>query len=152
MIAKLTCDQVAEIWPVIKDGLQEDLELPILGKHKYRETNILESLLSGAMEAWTMYDKEEETETINLYTIVLASIYTDPCTRNKTFFVFSMLWYRDATREALLELKDTLIKYAKSKNCHTMSSATNRKELVQFASQMGIDTSFTLLHIDLEKE
>jgi len=152
MISKLTCDQVAEIWPVIKDGLQEDLELPIMGRHKYRETNILESLLSGAMEAWTMYDKDEDEETVKLYNIVLASVYTDPCTKNRTLYVFSVLWYRDAPREYLLELKDALIKYAKSKNCHTMSSMTNKKELVQFASQMGIDTSFTLLHIDLEKE
>lgn len=152
MITKLTCDQVAEIWPVIKEGLEEDLELPILGKHRYRETNIFESLLAGSVEAWAMYDKEEDEETIRLYTITLASIYTDPCTKNRNFFIFSILWYRDAPKEYLLELKEALTKYAKSKNCHTMSSATNRKELVELAGQMGVDNSFTLLHIDLEKE
>lgn len=152
MIAKLTCNQIAEIWPVIKDGLQKDLDLPILGKHKYRETNILESLLSGAMEAWTSYEKEEDEETISLYTISLTSIYTDPCTKNRTFYIFSVLWYKDPPKEYLLELRRALIEYAKSKDCHTMASATNRKELVEMASKMGVDTSFTLLHMDLEKE
>ena len=152
MIAKLTCDQVADIWPVIKEGLQNDLRLPILGKHKYRETNILESLLSGAMEAWTSYEEDEEEESITLYTISLASIYTDPCTKNRTFYIFSVLWYRDPPKEYLLESKRALTEYAKSKNCHTMASATNRKELVEMASKMGADTSFTLLYIDLEKE
>ena len=152
MIAKLTCDQVAEIWPVIRSGLQNDLELSIFGRHKYRETNILESLLSGSMEAWTSYEKEEDEETIILYTISLTSIYTDPCTKNRSFYIFSVLWYRDPPKEYLLESKRALTEYAKSKNCHTMSSATNRTELVEMASKMGVDTSFTLLYIDLEKE
>ena len=152
MISKLTCDQVAEIWPVIKDGLQNDLELPIFGRHKYRETNILESLLSGSMEAWASYEKDEEEESIILYTISLTSIYADPCTKNRTFHIFSVLWYRDPPKEYLLESKRALTEYAESKNCHTMSSATNRTELVEMASKMGVDTSFTLLYIDLEKE
>ena len=102
MISKLTCDQVAGLWPVIKDGLQSDLEFPILGRHKYRETNILESLLTGSMEAWTSYERDEEEGAILLYTISLTSVYTDPCTRNRTFYIFSILWYRDSPKEYLL--------------------------------------------------
>jgi len=152
MIAKLTCDQIADLWPMIKEGLQQDLYLPTLGRHKYRESNVLESLLTGALEAWTSYDKDEESETILLYMIALTAVYTDPVTKNKALYVFSVLWYRDAPKETLMELKTALVKYAKGKNCHTMSSMTNRPELVELAKSIGIDTSFTLLWMDLEKE
>lgn len=152
MIAKLTCDQIAELWPIIKEGLQEDLQLPTLGRHRYRESNILESLLTGAMEAWTAYDKDEENETVLLYMIALTAVYTDGVTKNKSLYVFSVLWYRDPPKENIMELRNALVKYAKGKNCHTVSSITNRPELVELAKGVGVDTSFTLLWMDLEKE
>jgi hypothetical protein len=152
MIAKLTCDQIAEIWPIIKEGIQVDLQLPTLGRHKYRESNVLESLLAGTMNAWTAYEWDEDNESVHLYMIALTSIYTDPVTKNKCMYIFSILWFRDPPKEVMMELRNGLVKYAKEKNCHTLSSMTNRPELVQLAKSMDIDTSFNMLIMDLEKE
>lgn len=152
MIAKLTCNQIAEIWPIIREGLQKDLQLPTLGRHKRRESNILESLLAGAMEAWTVYEWAEDEETVHLYMIALTAVYTDAVTKNRSLHIFSVIWYRDSPKEIIMELRAALVKYAKGKSCHTISSITNRAELVELARNIGIDTSFTLLWMDLGEQ
>lgn len=151
MINKLTYDQVANLWDLIKEGIEKTVPYPIIGRHRYRESNILTSLLSGAMECWMLYEKDEENETIILYSISLTTVYTDECTGNRALNLFAHLVYRDIPPNMWQEIFEAVKKYAKSRKCHSLVSATDRPELVHLASEFGIDTSFTLLYLPLEE-
>lgn len=152
MINKLTYDQIADCWDLIKEGIEETVPYPIAGRHRYRESNILTSLLSGGMECWMSYERDEENETILLYSISLLTIYTDECTGNRALNLFAHLVYRDIPPDMWQEFFESVKKYAKSQKCHSVVSTTDRPEIVQLANELGIDTSFTLLYLPLEEE
>jgi len=149
MIARLTCDQTAMFWPIIRDGIRNDLSLPPAGKHVRRESNILEALLSGAMDAWVSYERLEEDGMLRLYYIVLASIYTDSCTKNRSLYLFSIVEYNEGSEETIREVHDTLIKYAKGANCHTITGLSNDDKALAIAKELGADISFRLVSLDI---
>lgn len=150
MINKLTYDQIVDCWDLIKEGLEEALPYPIAGRHKYRESNILSSLLSGAMDCWLAYEKDEENETILLYSAILASVYVDECTGNRSFYVFAQLGFRDVPRKMWREGFNALIKYAKSQGCHMLTAHTNVPGVIETFKRLGGSAEYTYITLPLE--
>ena len=150
MINKLTVDQISSIWDYVRFAVDEALP-PTASTQRQRLGNILTALMSGVMECWAVYEKNEEDKKITLYAVILTLINSDECSGSKQLVVYAMASMGfEIPRRLWKEGITGLVKYAEGKGCERVVAYTNLDSMKNFFRLIGGEAEYTLLSLPVE--
>jgi len=144
MLIRLTDDQIAKYWPDIRFAVSKSLP-PTLKGEGDKMNRILEALLAGTAQCWASVDRE----TKQLDGVVTTSVVEDYLTGAKSLMIYTIYGYRPSIINSWKEGYETLVKYAKSKNCGRLIGFTSEKRIVDIVGKFGGNTDFTLCMMEV---
>ena len=146
MLTHLLPEQVADFWDIIKYALEESLP-PIAGESPDKMNRVLSAALSGSLDVWASYTKEE----VNKFEgIVTTQFLYDDASNAKNLLIYSIYGYEKINRSSWFQGLDTLVKYAKGNNCNQIIAYSSIKDIIDTAKTLGANTEFTLLSFNLK--
>jgi hypothetical protein len=137
MLQRLTPEQITVFWDLVKESIRESLP-PLADCSETTMSNILGSLLSGRMDCWVSYDKIEGKIKVN--GIGTTAVIQDAWSGSKVLLIFSALALELTRPEEWAEGFNSLMKYAKAKECVGISAYVMEELLVKRAKQFGAIT------------
>lgn len=132
MIIRVTPEQISQLWPSIRYGILQTMTPTVCIESKSIQ-NILAELISGNMQCWTVYEYKEDKTLIQGY--IVTSIQEEAHTATKTLFIYSLFMY--SLVENREEIFDTLLKYAKGKECKFIAGITDNQVVINIADKFG---------------
>ena len=144
MINKLTPDQVATFWPIIKYAIEESVP-PTVGEQPDRMNRLLSSMLSGKLEVWASYTKPEN----KFEAIMVTQFLYDEASGTKNLLLYSVYGYVPIAEKSWAEGFHYLAEYAKANNCSSLIAYSANQGIIDLAKQYGGDVSYTFLSIPL---
>jgi len=148
MILRLLPEQVSKFWDVIKYAVEESLP-PIVGDHPDKINRILSSALSGKIEVWASYTKNEGALTLG--GIALTKMLYDDASDTRNLLIYCIYGYGDISNDIWIKGFETLAKYAKSRKCLQMIAYSNLPNIISLAKRLGGETDYTFISFDLNK-
>jgi len=148
MITKLLPDQIATFWPIIKYAVEEALP-PTVGDHPDRMNRILSGMLSGKLDVWASYRREEEVTKFD--GIGVTQFLYDDASDTKSLLLYAVYAYEKTLPETWSESFEAIVKYALSKGCTRMIGYSAVPKVVEMAKVFGGDTNFTFISFPLPK-
>jgi hypothetical protein len=145
MVTKLTAEQIAKFWPVIKYAIEESVP-PIAGEHPDKLNRILSSMLSGVLEVWVSYKKSDN----KFEAIFTTQFLYDDASNTKNLLIYSMYGYNPISRKSWKDGGLAMIKYAKETKCNAIVAYTQSNEIIEAAKIFDADM-FTFISINVEK-
>src|SRR6056297_1406603 len=149
MINKLTIDQISSIWDYVRFAVDEALP-PTASTQRQRLSNILTALMSGVMECWAVYEKDEEDKKIILYAVILTIINSDECSGSKQLVIYALATIQEGPRRLWKKGITSLVEYARSKGCERVVGYTNVESIKTFIRAVGGEAEYTLLSLPVE--
>ena len=151
MLVKLTKDQVANYWPLIKQ-LLDAVDLPLTrGDKNKRNKVVLRRLLIEDMICWAITRQDPETLTASLQGFFITSEVTHEVGYDYLYIDFYMtLPDADITGKEFVGVTDTLIEYATNKGYDAVLAHSNVPRVINLAEKFGADSSFRVLMWDLK--
>ena len=143
MLIKLTTDQIAELWDIIKYAIENSLP-PIAGEGPDKINNIFESLLVGTHQCWMSYTMEEE-EVKKLQSIVVTTVTHDSASDTKNLLIYTMFGYRFISDKEWADGFKVLAKYAKSEKCQRIVAYSSEPRVIKMAELVGGESKYTFL-------
>ncbi len=146
MITKFLPEQISKFWPIIKYAVEESLP-PITGEHPDKMNRMLSAMLSGKVEVWASYTKDDN----KFEAILVTQFLYDDASNTKNLLLYCLYGY---TNISLSSYRDALVfisKYAKSKGCHSLVAYSSNKDLVKFVSVLGANIDYTFISFELNK-
>ena len=148
MLTKLLPDQISKFWPIIKYAVEQSLP-PTVGDHPDKMNRILSGMLSGKLDVWASYRKEEGVAKFD--GIGVTQVLYDEASNTKSMLIYAIYAYEKTTPETWSDAFETVSKYAISKGCNRYVAYSSVPYIVDMAKQFGADTSFTFLSFPLPK-
>lgn len=143
MLVQLSLEQVAKFWDVVKYSIEESLP-PIAGESPGRMNDILASLLSGAMQCWVSYDKEN---TNRFEGVVVTEIIGDQRDRSRALLVYSLYGYSEVSDGSWAEGYNALSKWARSEGCGRMIGYTSNEKVIRTVRSLGGNADYTFVSL-----
>ena len=151
MLVKLTADQIANMWDILKFGIENSLP-PISGEGPDKINKIFEALLSGGYDCWVRLSaRRRRKANLNLESMVVTTITTDHASDTNNFLIYTMYGFRPISDEEWLEGYMTLAKYAKAKGCNRMIAYSNEPRVLDIVDKIGGDRSYSFISYSLNK-
>ena len=150
MLVKLTADQIANMWDILKFGIENSLP-PIAGEGPDKINKIFEALLSGGYDCWLGYEKDEENCKLKLGHMVVTTINKDNASDTNNFLIYTMYGFRPMSDDEWLGGYMTLAKYAKAKGCNRMIAYSNEPRVLDIVDKIGGDRSYSFISYSLNK-
>jgi hypothetical protein len=148
MLTKITPDQVASMWDVIRDAIEKSLP-PISSEDKNRMNNILTSLLCGKSHCWMSYVKNEDK---NIFEgLLITRIIYDDISDCKNLLIYCIYGYEFVGRSSWTEGLKTLVKYAAGLGCSNIVAYSSVPSIISLIDKLGGDTSFKFIKLPLSK-
>jgi hypothetical protein len=148
MLTKLLPDQISKFWPIIKYAVEQSLP-PTVGDHPDKMNRILSGMLSGKLDVWASYRKEEGVAKFD--GIGVTQVLYDEASNTKSMLIYAIYAYEKTTPETWSDAFEAVSKYAISKGCNRYVAYSSVPYVVDMAKQFGADTSFTFLSFPLPK-
>ena len=148
MLVRLIPEQISQLWDVIKYALENSPPLTTEVDYDSWLNNILMSAMSGSIEVWASYSKENGTAKFE--GVVLTSFEVDKFIRKKSLLVYYIFAYRDVAADSWTRGLETLAKYAKSRNCSRIVAYSNVPEIISISNKLGGDTSVTFISFNVK--
>lgn len=145
MLLKITKEQAASYWEVLKFGIEK--ALPPTLDNKYRMDNILESLMKGNMEAWIITGKKKDKDLL-LGTMV-TTFEDDHCTKIRRLLIYSVFAHKHVPNNEWKEIYNILRRYAREMGCHMISAYTNSARIVELVNNLNGSTSYTYVTLEV---
>ncbi len=147
MLIKLTKDQVANYWPLIKSSF-DTVELPISkGDKNKRDRKLLRGILVGEYECWALTRQHTDDRTSELHGFALTGEMDDLAGFN---CLTLMYYYRfpdsDFSAKEIVDCWKTFEEYAKGKGYDSIVAYTDNDGLVNLAKKMGANTEFRFIY------
>lgn len=144
---KLLPDQISKFWDLIKYALEDSPPLTIGNINSSWINNLLVAALSGEIEVWISYEKEEK---IKLNGIVLTSFEIDKFVKEKSLLIYYLYTYGNTGIRPWIKGLKALAKYARSRNCSRIISYSKIPEILKVSKELGgdIDTRFIVFNLE----
>jgi hypothetical protein len=133
------------MWPVIKFAIEESIP-PITGESPNKINLHLSAMLSGQLDVWAAYDRENN----KFEAVVVTELLEDIPSGTRSLLIYSLYGYSRITEERWKEGSIALAKYAVSKGCSRILAYTDNEHLINIAKNYGA-TINTFIAIDLVK-
>jgi len=148
MLIKMLPEQISKFWDVIKYGVEQSLP-PIAGEHPDKINRILSAALSGSVDVWASYVKDDGNRILE--GIVLTRILYDGVSGTKNLLIYTVYGYNAVDDESYMKIFTTLVKYAKAKGCLQLVGYTTLSYLADICKEFGADTSYTFVSFDINQ-
>lgn len=148
MLTRLLPEQISEFWDVIKFAAEQSLP-PIAGEHPDKMNRVLSALLSGKAQCWASYVKGEEVNKFEGF--LITKIIYDEVSDTKNLLLYCLYGYTEVEQNTWIVGLVKVAKYARAKGCNAIVGYSNVKHLIEIANDLGADTSFTFISIDVKK-
>ena len=148
MLTKLLPDQVSKHWDIIKFAIEESLP-PIAGENPNKMNNILMSILTDKTQCWASYKVGEEDRQFE--GILLTRILYDDASGTRSLLLYCAYGYTKVSRESWFTGMQTVMKFAKSRNCTQLAAYTELEYLVNMAKDFGADSTYYFITFDIDK-
>lgn len=150
MINRLTVQQASSLWDILKGAIEESLP-PDASSRNGRMNSILTAILTGKMECWLSYEKDEEGKVIEGLLVILTAIIIDECSGGRYLSLYALAKLSEKVpEEAWAEGYVALMRYAKANQCDFILAHTNLEAVKVLAASLGADTSYTLLKFPID--
>jgi len=147
MLTRLLPDQISKFWPIIKYAVEESLP-PTVGEHPNKMNKILSSALSGTLGVWALYERGEQ---VKFQAILVTKIIFDDTSGTKSLLLYCLYGYEEITKGSWNNAFESLVKYAKSRNCIRMVAYSEIPHIINMANSFGAETDYTFISFDLNK-
>lgn len=152
MLIKLTPSQITTYSNLIVRSVEESM--PPYTYSSYMKTNhVLESLMSGFMQCWFIYNQGKKTEvdiSIEPLGIMVTSILPDFYTKTTNLLIYSLFGIHKITPDIWIDGITTLKKFAKDRGCFRVIAYSDIPNIISIVKKLGGDTSITFISIEVE--
>ena len=150
MILRLTPDQIANLWDMIKYALEKSPPIAVDVKD-YRWTNrILEAAMNGSIDVWVAYMHTDEGTRFE--GVGITSFEVDRFVKQKSLLLYYAYAFRDTSFTSWQEGYEILNKYAKSRGCSRLMIYSNSDNIISLAKGFGCDVSVRFITLDIGGE
>jgi hypothetical protein len=146
MLTLLLPDQIAKFWPIIKYAVEESLP-PNIGEHPDKMNRVLLAMLSGKLEVWVSYKRDEN----KFEAVSVTQILYDEASGTRNLLLYCLYGYVKISESSWKEAWDLMVEYAKRKKCHSIIAYSANKIIVEMAKAFGGNTDYTFISFDLNK-
>lgn len=148
MLVKLTREQVSKHWPFVYKAIREALP-PIADEEVNTKNNVLRSILSGNLEVWVYVEKGKNGSTIRA--VVSTLIQEDEVVGLNNLLVYTMYSFGELSDEIWQEGLLTLLKYARGKDCSSLTFFTQNPKILEFFKRFGVDNSWRFISLPIKE-
>lgn len=138
-------DQIAKFWPLIGAGITRSLP-PMAGESPDKINRILENMLTGEMQCWAAFRKEDTVEVIGFVT---TGVTFDYCSRTRNLLLYTIYGLKKTRASDWIEGAEALFKFAKVMKCDRIVGYTMFDNLKELAKKFGADTRYTFISIPI---
>lgn len=149
IVSKLLPDQIAAFWDVIKYGIEQSLP-PITYDHPDKMNRILSAALSGRIDVWAEYVRDE-TERARFEGIVLTCKLYDEPSGTKNMLVYCVYGYNPVDSGSWARTMRVIAKYAKEKGCSQLIAYTSVPKVISICKELGANTDYTFVSFDVNE-
>lgn len=133
MVTKLLPENVTANWDIVKYAIKNSLP-PFAVDSPDMLTHILESIISGWLEVWVVYDN---TEGISIQAILTTRIVEDSDSKTKNLLLYSVYIFEQATDSTWDEGYQATVEYAKANGCAKLIGYTHNPLIIRRVEQFG---------------
>lgn len=148
MLIRLLPEQVSKFWNIIKYAIEQSLP-PIAYEHPDKLNRILSAALSGKVEVWASYKKDQEENILE--GIVITKILYDDASNTKNLLIYCLYGYEKVDSNSWLIGLTAIAKYAKSRKCNQIIAYSDLPYIINVAKYLGGETKYTFLSFDVNK-
>jgi hypothetical protein len=146
MITKLLPEQISIFWPIIKYAVEESLP-PITGEHLDKMNRMLSAMLSGKLEVWAVYTKEDN----KFEAILVTQFLYDEASNTKNLLLYCLYGYTIINLSSWNDSLEFISKYAKANGCHSLVAYSANQDLIKIVKSLGANTAYTFISFELNK-
>jgi len=146
MLLKLLPDQVAKYWHDVSLAIERSLP-PVVGEHPDKMNRILERLLTGEMQCWAAYRKNEEIQFIGF---VVTTVTTDYCSMTRNLLLYCICGFEKTNLQDWKEGYIALVKYGHAMQCNRIVAYTKQENLINLAKRMGGEVDYRFISVPLD--
>jgi len=148
MINRLTPEQISKFWDVIKFAVEQSLP-PTVGEHPDKMNRILAAALSGKIDVWASYTKNEK---VNKFEgIILTKFLYDDVSGTRNLLIYCLYGYNKFESISWKIGLETFAKYAKSRGCSRIIAYTDIPHIVDIVNKLGGEAKYTFISFDVNK-
>jgi len=147
MITRLLPEQISKHWDVIKFAIESSLP-PTIDDHPDKMNRILSSALSGGITVWVSHTIENEVN--NFEGIGLTKFLYDDSSGTKSMLMYCMYGFNKIADSSWPIVMDSLVKFAKSRNCSKILAYSSIPYMVQRSKELGANTDYTFISFPLD--
>jgi len=110
---------------------------------------ILAAALSGRVEVWASYTKEDGKNKFE--GIVLTKILYDDVSDTRNLLIYCLYGYNKVSDNSWINGILTLAKYAKSRRCSQIVAYTDVQRIIKVVNSLGGESKYTFISFDVNK-
>jgi len=148
MMNQLLPDQISKFWDIIKYAIEQSTP-PIVSESPNKMNNILMAALSGDIDVWVSYEREEGKVKFN--GVVLTEILFDKPSRTKNLLIYCLYGYEKISEDSWKHVVLALLKYAKSKGCNQVVAYTKVPYIIKVVKSLGGEADYTFCAFDTSR-
>ena len=143
MLVKLIPEQVSDNWDILAPYFADSLP-PIVKYTREGMANILRAVLFEDLHVFIYYNEDDEAQYI-----VSACIQSDVVVLQRRLVVYTVSAVRDMNAKLWEDGLDSLKKFARSENCHSIVAYSANEQITKFLGSRGANTKYTLIDIEV---
>lgn len=143
MLIKITTDQIAREWKVIKYALEKGLP-PIVDGAPVDTSKILYSLMMDEMQCWCSLTKDGL-----LQAVVITMITSDGVSAVHNLLIYCMYSFNPVDRQSFVAGLAVLKRYASSRGCHRLVAYTAVQGIIDLFHRIGGDTRYRFVSLNV---
>lgn len=144
MLTQLIPEQISKFWPIIKYAVEESLP-PTVGEHPERMNRVLAAALSGKLDVWVSYKREQN----KFEAILVTQILYEHVTNTRSVLLYALYAYEKSEPDSWAEGWEAITKYAKSKNCSSIVAYSANPKVIEMAKVYKANTDYTFITFNI---
>ena len=136
MLVKLLPEQIAKYWEYVKYAALNSLP-PGTDYTQEMVENALENLLSDILQCWWVVTEEDGGADFKLHAILITGFFYDNVTKENTLRVCHAFGFLDMSKELWEDAINTLIEFAKAKDCTSLDAFTENEAILRVGKMYG---------------
>ncbi len=143
-LVKLSPEQVSEQW---EDGLKDAIEasLPPIATYETPErmNNILNHIIGGYMDCWTLWQEEE------IFAVGVFQVIIDTPSQVKSLLIYALYTYKPFTYDFWYILLKALRQSAKQQGCRRIVGYTNVDRIIGIVNALGGSSDYRYIWLEV---
>ena len=145
MLLKMLPDQVSNYWPHIRESIEQALP-PVVNESPNKMGNILEQLLTGEMQCWVAFRREDANEVVGF---LVTTVTSDACSKTKNLLIYSLCGLKLSRGSDWTEGLEALKKFAKLMQCSRIVAYSDNPLVLKVVEKLGGDTKYKFITFEL---